>query len=300
MLELADLIRVRDATAFFVIPTEAIAAKGQSKILVVSSATTAAPPSTVVHRPKSGRKSIAVDSEAGSSKTMMERPVQQLDRTSKRNSDVRGLPLLNPSNRQPPMVAPSKSSSSSVGRTKLPKLNIRKPAAVKEKSQPISLPPLSARSNSSSVSLVHDVDETRSRKNSASGSPRQEADAEESTALDYSFLAVQQEKAIVEWKRLYSKRMLQVVVTWLRSQLDQLRYSVVPPSNHKSSQVVQHHSALFLLQAQLNHTSIELSPSLDEIQDVVHSAGKIMLSLAKGFLFNLLFLQMSLIYKSLV
>lgn len=105
---------------------------------------------------------------------------------------------------------------------------------------------------------------------------------------DYSFLVLQLEKAVIEWKRLYSKRMLQVIVTWLRSQLDQLRYSVVPPASHKASSATgqQQTTVLFLLQAQLNHTTIELSPSLDDIQDVIHTAGKIMLSLAKGIPFS--------------
>lgn len=288
MLELVDLIRVRDPTKFFIIPTEAIAASASSKsskmfIAAPAGSAIEPPPSAATtHRPKSGRKSITnaptADSEA-SNKNLMERPAPQSDRMMKRNSDVRGLPLLNPpsSSRSAP-APPTKKTPSSVGRTKLPKLNIKKPAAVKEKSQPISLPPLSARSNSSSTSLVENG--ASSRKNSA-GSPRQEESSSESpSAPDYSFLVIQQEKAVVEWKRLYSKRMLQVVVTWLRSQLDQLRYSVVPPASHKSN--IQHHSALFLLQAQLNHTSIEICPSLDDIQEIVHSAGKIMLSLAKG------------------
>jgi hypothetical protein len=99
---------------------------------------------------------------------------------------------------------------------------------------------------------------------------------------DYGFLVVQLEKAIIEWKKLYSKRILQVIVTWLRSQIDQMRYSVVPPPNHKSGVVQQQHTALFLLHSQLNHTTIEITPSLDDIQDIIHTAGKIMLCVAKG------------------
>jgi hypothetical protein len=61
-----------------------------------------------------------------------------------------------------------------------------------------------------------------------------------------------------------------------------MRYSVVPPPNHKSGVVQQQHTALFLLHSQLNHTTIEITPSLDDIQDIIHTAGKIMLCVAKG------------------
>lgn len=208
---------------------------------------------------------------------------QPQHRQGKRNSDVRGLPLLNPSgsNSKPSANPPTKQKKATS--TKLPKLNIKQSAPIKEKKEPISLPPLSARSNSSSLSA--NQDESPRNNKIAIVEVELISEPRDSPMPDYTFLVVQLDKAVVEWKRLYSKRMLQVIVTWLRSQLDQLRYSVVPPSNHKTGTPTNlHHTALFLLQAQLNHTAIELSPSLDDIQDVIHSAGKIMLSLAKGII----------------
>ena len=225
----------------------------------------------------------------------------------KRSEDLRAsLPPLNG-------ISSSKSSSKPPPKTptmtcKLPKLNnVKKSAPLREKSQPTSLPPLTARSGSSSFSTAHGGGEdlmllrqqsvVGTRHNSViSTDGCKDSESVATTAeyvVDYSFLVVQLDKAVVEWKRQYAKRILQVIVIWLRSQLDQLRYSIVPPSNHKvsstttsSTTAVQHYAALFLLQAQLNShgNGIEMTPSLDDIQEVINLAGKTMLSLAKGYL----------------
>jgi hypothetical protein len=263
---------------FFEIPTEAIAAqieKGRTSFS--SSAKTARPKSITSDRKKSETNP---DSSRISSKSPPS--AQYGERASKRRTsnggetNRNGLPPLNPAGptgKPPP--APSKTSQI---RTKLPKLSSKRSSPTKEpKNPPTCLPPLSARSNSSLAS----GQEFSSRKNSViSNDGRDEPNV--ILVADYGFLVVQLEKAIIEWKKLYSKRILQVIVTWLRSQIDQMRYSVVPPPNHKSGVVQQQHTALFLLHSQLNHTTIEITPSLDDIQDIIHTAGKIMLCVAKG------------------
>ena len=275
VFELIDLIRVKDVMKFFEIPTETIAAqieKGRT-----SSTKTPRPKSITSDRKKS-------DSTPDSSRVTKSPPIGQSGeraakrRTSNGGEAVRnGLPPLNPSGPtgKPPPV-PSKTSQP---RTKLPKLSSKRSSPTKEpKNPPTCLPPLSARSNSSLAS----GQDYSSRKNSVvSNDGRDEPNVV--LVADYGFLVVQLEKAIIEWKKLYSKRILQVIVTWLRSQIDQMRYSVVPPPNHKSTQSIQQqHTALFLLHSQLNHTTIEITPSLDDIQDIIHTAGKIMLCVAKG------------------
>ena len=286
MFELIELIRVKDSTAFFVIPTDAIAAQADPKGRLTYPAKdqqVARPKSTGTERNKT--KSDNPETNRGKSPTADR---QGTDRTTARrrpsgSETIRGLPPLNPVNASKPPPAPS--SNKQTPRTKLPKLNSKRSSIPREgKNQQTSLPPLSARSNSSIAS--NGQQEGTSRKSSVvSNEGRDEPPRRTSNTIfvaDYGFLVVQLEKAILEWKRMYSKRILQVVVTWLRSQIDQMRYSVVPPPNHKTVVVHQHHSSLFQLNAHLNHTTIELNPSLDDIQEVVHNTGKIMLCVAKG------------------
>lgn len=313
MVELIDLIRVKDVTKFFVIVTESIASESSGKMVIspsqaivaAANATAAAMTATSSSlRPRSsvGPNKSRVDAVPEENHKGPSRPPSGRQDQRKRSVDLRAsLPPLNgissskTSTTKPPL--PSKTSTMS---SKLPKLNsTKKSPPVREKSVPTSLPPLTARSGSSSFSNAHgdepmlhhqhSVVATRNNSIISSDGIRKESvtAAADNTTVDYSFLVVQLEKAIVEWKRQYAKRILQVIVTWLRSQLDQLRYSIVPPSNHKtptSSTAAQHYAALFLLQAQLNDrgNGIEMSPSLDDIQEVIHSAGKTMLSLAKG------------------
>lgn len=265
---------------FFVISTEAIAAQVESKgrSSYTSSGKTPRPKSIGNERKKAEENPDSSRFSNKSPPTFRQSGEKPVAKRRPSNSETsRGLPPLNPlvSASKPPS-APTKPTQT---RTKLPKLNSKKTSPTKEqKSQPTSLPPLSARSNSSLASAGQDYS---SRKNSViSNDGRDEPNV--ILVADYGFLVVQLEKAIIEWKKLYSKRILQVIVTWLRSQIDQLRYSVVPPPNHKTTIAQQQHSALFLLHSQLNHTTIEITPSLDDIQDVVHTAGKIMLCVAKG------------------
>ncbi len=56
--------------------------------------------------------------------------------------------------------------------------------------------------------------------------------------------------SMVSTLNIYSKRILQVIVTWLHSQIDQMHYSVVPPPNHQSGVVQHQHTALLLLHSQ--------------------------------------------------
>lgn len=273
MLELVDLIRIKDPVKFFFIPTEEIVrseSKAAKKITMGSRQSS---------RPRSSQKSKAAPTDSSSDSGSVKKGSAGSERTpaaQRATGDFKGLPPLNPAVTGKPPPSPPKASRTA---TKLPKLNnSKKTSPVKEtRHQPTSLPPLTPRSNASSSSIQDDV----SRKNSLASYEGTREDISEIVTTDYSFLVVQLDKAMVEWKRLYSKRILHVVVTWLRSQLDQLRYSVVP-SNYRGAVVQQNQSAMFQLQAQLSYVTIELSPSLDDIQEVVHSAGKIMLCLAKG------------------
>lgn len=274
VFELIELIRVKDATKFFQIPTDTIAAQIDSKgRIVYPSSQTARPKSIATER---GKTKSPETTRTNRSPPAVDRQQSKRRPSGGETSRSFGLPPLNPAvAAAKPPPAPNKQSQS---RTKLPKLNAKKSSLSKEsKYAPTSLPPLSARSNSSTLSgdLV-------SRKSSIVSVDGRE-DPNTVLVPDYGFLVVQLEKAIIEWKRLYSKRILQVIVTWLRSQVDQMRYSVVPPANHKAAVVQQHHQALFVLQSYLNNTTvIELNPSLDEIQEIIHNAGKIMLCVAKG------------------
>jgi len=304
-------------TKFFIIVTESIASESSGKLViappqaivaaanataVAMAASTTGTPSTLRPRSSVGPNKSRVDAVPEENHKGPSRPPSGRQDQRKRSVDLRAsLPPLNgiSSSRVSTSKPPSSSKTSPMS-SKLPKLNnVKRSPPVREKSVPTSLPPLTARSGSSSFStahgdepmLLHQQSVVATRNNSiiSSDGNRKESDtaAADNTAVDYGFLVVQLEKAIVEWKRQYAKRILQVIVTWLRSQLDQLRYSIVPPSNHKvtaSSTTAQHYAALFLLQAQLNDrgNGIEMSPSLDDIQEVIHSAGKTMLSLAKG------------------
>lgn len=289
MFELIELIRVKDATRFFTIATEAIAARTDSKgrMSFPSIAQAAQVKEASTDRTKQKADSITESSKATKNPPITENHSQSLEKQNNKRrpsggETLRALPPLNPMGpvtKPPP--APAKPNQT---RTKLPKLMSKRIAQSKEnKSQPTSLPPLSARSSSSIVSVTQEL---TSRKNSVVSNEGRDDTSSTVVVADYSFLVVQLEKAIIEWKRLYSKRILQVIVTWLRSQIDQMRYSVAPPPNHKVAVVQQNHSAMFLLHSHLNTTTIELSPSLDDIQDIIHAAGKIMLCVAKGNYLN--------------
>lgn len=274
MLELIDLIRVKDPVKFFHIPTEDIVrtdSKASRAHATESRPSTSSRPKSNADRPGKAKATNDSSSDSGSNRK------GSGGSERKTSADFKGLPPLNPGVTGKPPPSPPKAGKTV---TKLPKLNSKKTSPVKEtKHQPTSLPPLTPRSNTSSGSVQGD---DVSRKNSLASYEGTREDSSEIVTTDYSFLVLQLDKAMIEWKRLYSKRILHVIVTWLRSQLDHLRYSVVPPINYRGPLVQQQQSAMFLLQAQLNYVTIELAPSLDDIQEVVHSAGKIMLCLAKG------------------
>lgn len=277
VLELIDLIRVKDPVKFFHIPTEEIVRSDSKASKRAMGSRQSSRPKSTVDRQNKARAAAECSSDSGSAK----KGSAGSDRAREQPSgDFKGLPPLNPAVTGKPPPSPRKSNKTS---TKLPKLNSnKKTSPTKEtRHQPTSLPPLTPRSNASSSSLQDD----HSRKNSLASYEGTREDSSEIVTTDYSFLIVQLDKAMVEWKRLYSKRILHVIVTWLRSQLDLLRYSVVP-SNYRAAVVQQNQCAMFLLHAQLNYVTIELSPSLDDIQEVIHSAGKIMLCLAKGSLLS--------------
>ena len=80
---------------------------------------------------------------------------------------------------------------------------------------------------------------------------------------------------------MYSRKILDVLVAWIRSQLDDLRF-LVAPGVHKSRTKQQSTAALFLIDSTFNQNEIEMSPSLDDIQEVVHAAGKVIVNVAKG------------------
>ena len=188
------------------------------------------------------------------------------------------LPLLGGENH--PVLTRRSSDMKIRPKLKFPKLPAKN-LSVKERN-PVSLPPLSS-TNTSGDEDVFDASSTSVRRQKPLAEEPESAESLHQLA-DRNKLVSKLEKAIVEWKRSYSKRILQVIVTWLRSQLDQLRFSIVIPPNLKSAGI-QQLPALFLLKASCqvsDNPTIEIIPSLDEIQDLLHSAGRIMISVTKG------------------
>ena len=198
----------------------------------------------------------------------------------KRNSDPihRTLPALTNESHQ--LQTRRSSDLKSSRKSKLPRLPTRNASvsSIKEKSL-CNLPPLNLAATSVDVDDVFDA-----RTQKLLEEEPESGESFQQVAADCNKLVSRLEKAIVEWKRSYSKRILQVIVTWLRSQLDQLRFSTVIPANLKSA-AMQPNPALFLLKASClvnANPTIEITPSLDEIQDLLHSGGRIMLCVAKG------------------
>ena len=176
----------------------------------------------------------------------------------------------------------------------------------------MSLPPLTSSSCATLVSALL-ANENHQRELEAREKAQAAADSESGTSLsdnsavqasDYSELLKQLEEAIKNWKRIYSKRILQVLITWLRIQLDNLRHWIVP-SSASSSVPVKNTNALlgkqpkplpqnkpqqsirlpplFRLQAHYGKDAkVDITPSLDEVQEVAYSTGKLMLGVAKG------------------
>jgi len=204
----------------------------------------------------------------------------------KRNSDPtrRTLPLLGNENHK--LQTRRLSDLKIKPKSKLPRLPSKSTSSTlitssKEKNL-VNLPPLNLPAPSPDGGVFDASSTSMHRRKSLR--EKQESEEPSRIAADYNTLVSKLEKAIIEWKRSYSKRILQVIVTWLRLQLDQLRFSIVLPTNMKSAGT-QQLTALFQLRAscQVNaNPTIEITPSLDEIQELLHSAGRIMLCVAKG------------------
>ena len=287
--ELAELVwqPCKDPARFFQIATEAIVFQSDKTVERLK------PPGQLSRR--SRHKSVKMDSAGSPVPPLVEKPrraslagslivermVKTLSKSSSKASSSGSLPHLNlPSVSQPPVPVKSQST------TRLPKIVSRCPSASGESREvregsTVSLPPLTGTSTQSmvcaSLTDLHNAPSTSEQSDAGISISDSSSD---SGASDYSMLIQQLEKAIKSWKRMYSKKILQVLVTWIRSQLDQLRHRIVPSANMLKS--AKSNLPLFQLQAFYNYNYIEVTPSLDEVQEMAHTAGKMMLTVMKG------------------
>lgn len=171
-------------------------------------------------------------------------------------------------------ATPASRSTKSPHFTKLPKLSVAHPTPVREKITASSLPPLLMSADPARC------DTAASFQDDLGDRCRSAEEQNLSTVIDHSILIIQLDKATKEWKKMYSRKILDVLVAWIRSQLDDLRF-LVAPGVHKS-RTKQQSTALFLIDSTFNQNEIEMSPSLDDIQEVVHAAGKVIVNVAKG------------------
>ena len=119
----------------------------------------------------------------------------------------------------------------------------------------------------------------------SSGTSATEAKDEKQLLSDYSHLIHKTQQGIANWKRQCSKKLFQVLVTWLKTQLDQLRHLVAPSDAliRCTDQADVSHRPLFQLTANYRGPfKIDVSPSLDEVQEAVNASGREVMAVTKN------------------
>lgn len=84
--------------------------------------------------------------------------------------------------------------------------------------------------------------------------------------------------AVVEMRRYYSRKVIDVLIKVIRAALDTLRRRFIADENELASKK----TPIFALHAQLQIPNVVIKPSLDELQDILVTAGKNITGIAKG------------------
>lgn len=84
--------------------------------------------------------------------------------------------------------------------------------------------------------------------------------------------------AVVEMRRYYSRKVIDVLIKVIRAALDTMRRRFIADENEMASKK----TPIFALHAQLQIPNVVIKPSLDELQDILVTAGKNITGIAKG------------------
>lgn len=83
--------------------------------------------------------------------------------------------------------------------------------------------------------------------------------------------------AVVEMRRYYTRKVIDVLIKVIRFALDRIRRSFVTDENEENLR-----KPIFALYAQLQIPRIIVKPSLEELQDILIAASKSITGIAKG------------------
>ncbi|XP_064553878.1 dynein axonemal heavy chain 5 isoform X1 [Drosophila montana] len=83
--------------------------------------------------------------------------------------------------------------------------------------------------------------------------------------------------AVVEMRRYYSRKVIDVLIKVIRAALDTMRRRFIADEHETASK-----KPIFALHAQLQIPNVVIKPSLDELQDILVTAGKNITGIAKG------------------
>lgn len=83
--------------------------------------------------------------------------------------------------------------------------------------------------------------------------------------------------AVVEMRRYYSRKVIDVLIKVIRAALDTIRRRFI-----SDEEDVTPKKPIFALHAQLQIPNVVIKPSLDELQEILITAGKNITGIAKG------------------
>lgn len=83
--------------------------------------------------------------------------------------------------------------------------------------------------------------------------------------------------AVVEMRRYYSRKVIDVLIKVIRGALDTIRRRFIDDENDTVFK-----KPIFALNAQLQIPNVVIKPNLDELQEILTTAGKTITGIAKG------------------
>lgn len=83
--------------------------------------------------------------------------------------------------------------------------------------------------------------------------------------------------AVVEMRRYYSRKVIDVLIKVIRAALDTIRRRFISDDEDPVSQ-----KPIFALYAQLQIPNVVIKPNLEELQEILITAGKTITGIAKG------------------
>lgn len=83
--------------------------------------------------------------------------------------------------------------------------------------------------------------------------------------------------AVVEMRRYYSRKVIDVLIKVIRAALDTIRRRFIADDDDITLK-----KPIFALYAQLHIPNVVIKPNLDELQDILTTAGKNITGIAKG------------------